>query len=249
VLAVLPMMMMMMMMVHQHLSSTVQALPMSLMGLRRISGGSAATGVRTRATTMAINGSKNKASINQTNCSHRLLLQSYRKQSSTPFEDHPLAGAMARCSSASRRTASVSASASGPAIKETGTTTSATISNNNNKNGSILAGMNSTVPTPSYQDLKSLFIASSIPMIGFGFMDNFVMIQAGHYIDSTLGVTLGLATLTAAAAGTLFASTSKFASSYAFSCSRSGFRMQHAPQDKSFPMFPEWSLEGLSSDS
>lgn len=39
-------------------------------------------------------------------------------------------------------------------------------------------------------------------MIGFGFMDNFVMIQAGQYIDSTLGVTLGLATLTAAAAGT-----------------------------------------------
>ena len=40
-------------------------------------------------------------------------------------------------------------------------------------------------------------------MIGFGAMDNFVMIQAGQYIDSTLGVQLGLATMTAAAAGTL----------------------------------------------
>lgn len=57
---------------------------------------------------------------------------------------------------------------------------------------------------PSRAELRNLFIASSIPMIGFGFMDNFVMIQAGQYIDSTLGVTLGLATLTAAAAGTLF---------------------------------------------
>lgn len=38
-------------------------------------------------------------------------------------------------------------------------------------------------------------------MVGFGAMDNFVMIQAGQYIDSTLGVQLGLATMTAAAAG------------------------------------------------
>jgi hypothetical protein len=225
---------------------------MSLMGLRRISGGSAATTVRTKATTMAMNGSKNKASINQTNRSHRLLLQPYRKQSSTPFEDHPLAGAMARCNSTARRPASVSAS--GPAIKESATTTNTIATTNNtsnNKNGSILAGMNSSVQAPSYQDLKSLFIASSIPMIGFGFMDNFVMIQAGHYIDSTLGVTLGLATLTAAAAGTLLASTctSTIALSYAFTRSRSGLFMQHAQQDKSFPMFLVWSLEALSSDS
>jgi len=38
-------------------------------------------------------------------------------------------------------------------------------------------------------------------MVGFGMMDNLVMIQAGQYIDSTLGVSLGLATMTAAAAG------------------------------------------------
>lgn len=38
-------------------------------------------------------------------------------------------------------------------------------------------------------------------MVGFGFMDNFIMIQAGSYIDATLGVTMGLATLTAAAMG------------------------------------------------
>jgi hypothetical protein len=56
-------------------------------------------------------------------------------------------------------------------------------------------------PRPSLPALRTLFVASAIPMVGFGFMDNVVMIQAGQYIDSTLGVTLGLATMTAAACG------------------------------------------------
>ena len=38
-------------------------------------------------------------------------------------------------------------------------------------------------------------------MIGFGFMDNLVMIQAGDLIDNSIGVALGLATLTSAAFG------------------------------------------------
>jgi len=38
-------------------------------------------------------------------------------------------------------------------------------------------------------------------MVGFGFMDNTVMIQAGNAIDCTLGVSFGLSTLTAAAFG------------------------------------------------
>ena len=41
----------------------------------------------------------------------------------------------------------------------------------------------------------------ALPMIGFGFMDNLVMITAGDFIDSTLGVAFGLSTLTAAAYG------------------------------------------------
>lgn len=58
------------------------------------------------------------------------------------------------------------------------------------------------IPRPSSSALRTLFIASAVPMVGFGCMDNFVMIQAGQYIDSTLGVQLGLATMAAAAAGT-----------------------------------------------
>ena len=75
-------------------------------------------------------------------------------------------------------------------------------------------------PYPSITNLRALFIASAIPMVGFGAMDNIVsricsniifcscwqrkliallvtqvMIQAGQYIDSTLGVSLGLATM------------------------------------------------------
>lgn len=55
--------------------------------------------------------------------------------------------------------------------------------------------------TISDAQLRKVFLASAAPMLGFGFMDNFVMIQAGGAIDATLGVRLGLATMTAAALG------------------------------------------------
>jgi len=42
---------------------------------------------------------------------------------------------------------------------------------------------------------------AAIPMVGFGFMDNLVMITAGEAIDSTLGVALGISTMTAAGFG------------------------------------------------
>ena len=58
-----------------------------------------------------------------------------------------------------------------------------------------------TPPKPTKKQLRELFVISAVPMIGFGFMDNFIMIQAGGYIDSTLGVKFGLATMTAAAMG------------------------------------------------
>ena len=38
-------------------------------------------------------------------------------------------------------------------------------------------------------------------MLGFGFMDNIIMIQAGDYIDTTFGAVLGISTLTAAGFG------------------------------------------------
>ena len=49
--------------------------------------------------------------------------------------------------------------------------------------------------------LRRHALTAAIPMVGFGFMDNLVMIQAGEAIDSTLGVTFAMSTLTAAAYG------------------------------------------------
>lgn len=73
------------------------------------------------------------------------------------------------------------------------------------KNTNIIDGtaFTAVIQPPHPTDLRTLFIASAIPMVGFGFMDQFVLIQAGGYIDATLGVSLGLATMTAAAAGML----------------------------------------------
>jgi hypothetical protein len=54
---------------------------------------------------------------------------------------------------------------------------------------------------PTREQLQRHALGCAIPMVGFGFMDNVVMIQAGDFIDSTLGLALGLSTLTAAAYG------------------------------------------------
>lgn len=47
------------------------------------------------------------------------------------------------------------------------------------------------------------FLYCSIPFLGFGFLDNSIMLCAGEYIDLTLGATLGISTLAAAAFGNL----------------------------------------------
>jgi len=54
---------------------------------------------------------------------------------------------------------------------------------------------------PTRAELKQLAYHNSLPFIGFGFLDNFIMIVAGEYIDLTLGVKLGISTMAAAALG------------------------------------------------
>jgi len=54
---------------------------------------------------------------------------------------------------------------------------------------------------PTKEQLRILAYRAAIPMVGFGFMDNIVMITAGEAIDSTLGVTLGISTMAAAGFG------------------------------------------------
>jgi hypothetical protein len=57
------------------------------------------------------------------------------------------------------------------------------------------------IKAPTSIQLRRVFYRSALPMIGFGIMDQTVMLHAGHAIDCTLGVTFGLSTLTAAAFG------------------------------------------------
>lgn len=54
---------------------------------------------------------------------------------------------------------------------------------------------------PTSEQLRILAFRSAIPMVGFGIMDNVVMITAGEAIDSTFGVCLGISTMAAAGFG------------------------------------------------
>eukprot|EP00051_Salpingoeca_urceolata_P035472 m.29783 g.29783 ORF g.29783 m.29783 type:complete len:373 (-) comp9272_c0_seq2:70-1188(-) len=60
-----------------------------------------------------------------------------------------------------------------------------------------------SVPTPTKTQLSRLFMRGMVPMVGFGFVDNFVMLTAGDTIDASLGVTLQITTLAAAGLGNL----------------------------------------------
>lgn len=55
--------------------------------------------------------------------------------------------------------------------------------------------------TVSLQDIKYVALQHGIPFIGFGFVDNAIMIIAGDYIDVTLGVSLGISSMAAAGIG------------------------------------------------
>ncbi|KAE9044087.1 hypothetical protein PR003_g4393 [Phytophthora rubi] len=57
------------------------------------------------------------------------------------------------------------------------------------------------VTLPTTQELKLVALQVGLPFIGFGFVDNFIMIIAGDYIDLTLGVSLGISSMAAAGIG------------------------------------------------
>ncbi|KAG6618600.1 uncharacterized protein IUM83_01513 [Phytophthora cinnamomi] len=59
----------------------------------------------------------------------------------------------------------------------------------------------SSVTAPTTQELKLVALQVGLPFIGFGFVDNFIMIIAGDYIDLTLGVSLGISSMAAAGIG------------------------------------------------
>ncbi|GMH41478.1 hypothetical protein BSKO_09388 [Bryopsis sp. KO-2023] len=54
------------------------------------------------------------------------------------------------------------------------------------------------------KSLMLLALGTGIPYVGFGFLDNFIMITAGEEIEKAFGVALGLSTMGAAALGNMF---------------------------------------------
>ncbi|CAF3262143.1 unnamed protein product [Rotaria socialis] len=57
-----------------------------------------------------------------------------------------------------------------------------------------------TIPIP-YSQLAIVFIETGLPYIGFGFVDNFVMLVAGETIETFFGVAFCLSTMAAAGLG------------------------------------------------
>lgn len=72
-------------------------------------------------------------------------------------------------------------------------------------------GVNQAAPqqlkpqAPEFKALRVVFLASALPFVGFGFLDNFIMTMAGDEIDALFGARLGLSTLASAGLGNLLA--------------------------------------------
>uniref|UniRef100_A0A0N4ZB10 Transmembrane protein 65 n=1 Tax=Parastrongyloides trichosuri TaxID=131310 RepID=A0A0N4ZB10_PARTI len=53
----------------------------------------------------------------------------------------------------------------------------------------------------SKKDAKELFLFNGLPFVGFGILDNMIMILAGEYIDQQIGAVFTISTMAAAALG------------------------------------------------
>ncbi|KAJ8353841.1 hypothetical protein SKAU_G00214080 [Synaphobranchus kaupii] len=56
---------------------------------------------------------------------------------------------------------------------------------------------------PTTAQLRYVLLHNAIPFVGFGFLDNAIMIVAGTQIELSIGVILGISTMAAAALGNL----------------------------------------------
>ncbi len=77
---------------------------------------------------------------------------------------------------------------------------------NTDKSGSQVSSVVGTVTStgpakPTNSDLYRLAIQQGLPFVGFGFLDNFIMIVAGESIETFFGTTLVISTMAAAALG------------------------------------------------
>jgi hypothetical protein len=75
------------------------------------------------------------------------------------------------------------------------------------------------VPPPSSGQLWALFLAGAIPFVGFGFLDNAIMLTAGDMIEDNLGAKLGIGTLAAAGLGNMLSDVAGLGLSGGMDCS------------------------------
>ncbi|XP_068603104.1 transmembrane protein 65 [Brachionichthys hirsutus] len=69
---------------------------------------------------------------------------------------------------------------------------------------SIAIAQETQEPTPPNRaQIRYVLLHNAIPFVGFGFLDNAIMIAAGTQIELSIGVTLGISTMAAAALGNL----------------------------------------------
>ncbi|KAF8767269.1 Transmembrane protein 65 like protein [Argiope bruennichi] len=93
---------------------------------------------------------------------------------------------------------------------------------------------------PTKAQLQALLAHSAVPFIGFGFLDNLIMIIAGDYIDATIGITLGISTMAAAGLGNTLSDVAGIGS--AWYVERIAFRIgvkspTLTPAQTAFPIF------------
>ncbi|XP_076462839.1 transmembrane protein 65-like isoform X2 [Babylonia areolata] len=67
---------------------------------------------------------------------------------------------------------------------------------------------------PTASQLRLVCLHQALPFIGFGFLDNFLMIVAGEYIDVTLGAAFGISTMAAAGFGNMISDIAGVGSAY-----------------------------------
>eukprot|EP00440_Ansanella_granifera_P026284 gb/GFBE01028547.1/.p1 GENE.gb/GFBE01028547.1/~~gb/GFBE01028547.1/.p1 ORF type:complete len:478 (+),score=76.33 gb/GFBE01028547.1/:1-1434(+) len=96
--------------------------------------------------------------------------------------------------------------------------------------------------------LVRLGLVSAIPFVGFGFMDNVIMIVAGDAIDASIGVKLGVSTMAAAGLGnTLSDCVGLFTGDYIEGlCKKAGIREPKLTEQQLESREVKWTKSGSS---
>lgn len=90
------------------------------------------------------------------------------------------------------------------------------------------------VTTPTLKQYQQIFMYQALPFVGFGFLDNLIMILAGDYIDATLGVTFGISTMAAAGLGNAISDVAGIGSAWYVEsiCSKVGIEIPNLTEEQ-----------------